>query len=77
MDSQIWITRNPCTDNDTEFINNEITTSCHLYEIKHKPGTSRAPWTNELVEGVNRSLRIISYVSLTEMIVNILKDQLT
>ena len=29
------------TDNGTEFINNEIITLCHLYNIKHKPRTSR------------------------------------
>ena len=45
------------TDNGTEFINNEIITFCHLYNIKHKPRTSHAPWTNGLVEGMNRSLQ--------------------
>ena len=45
------------TDNGTEFINNEIIKLCHLYNIKHKPRTSHAPWTNGLVEGVNRSLQ--------------------
>ena len=45
------------TDNGTEFINNEIITLCHLYNIKHKPRTSHAPWTNLLVEGMNRSLQ--------------------
>ena len=45
------------TDNGTEFINNEIITLCHLYNIKHKPRTSHAPWTNGLVEGTNRSLQ--------------------
>ena len=44
-------TRNFSTDNGTEFINNEIITLCHLYNIKHKPRTSHAPWTNGLVEG--------------------------
>ena len=34
------------TDNGTEFINNEIITLCHMYNIKHKPRTSHAPWTN-------------------------------
>ena len=34
------------TDNGTEFINNEIITLCHLYNIKPKPRTSHAPWTN-------------------------------
>ena len=28
------------TDNGTEFVNNEIITLCHLYNIKHKPRTS-------------------------------------
>ena len=28
------------TDNGTEFINNEIITLCHLYNIKHKPRIS-------------------------------------
>ena len=45
------------TDNGTEFIINEIITLCHLYNIKHKPRTSHAPWTNGLVEGMNRSLQ--------------------
>ena len=45
------------TDNRAEFINNEIITLCHLYNIKHKPRTSHALWTNGLVEGMNRSLQ--------------------
>ena len=45
------------TDNGTEFINNEIITLCHLYNIKQKPRTSHAPWTNGLVEGMNPSLQ--------------------
>ena len=45
------------TDNGSEFINNEIITLCLLYNIKHKPRTSHAPWTNGLVEGMNRSLQ--------------------
>ena len=51
------------TENGTEFINNEIITLCHLYNIKHKPRTSHAPWTNGLIKGMNRSqqenLRVI------------------
>ena len=43
------------TDNSTEFINQEIFTLCHLNNIKHKPLISHAPWTNGLVEGMNRS----------------------
>ena len=42
------------TDNGTEFIDNENITLCHLYNIKHKPPTSHALWTNGLVEGMNR-----------------------
>ena len=41
----------------TEFINNEIITLCHLYNIKHKLRTSHASWTNGLVKDMNRSLR--------------------
>ena len=46
------------TDNGTEFINNEIITLCHLYNIKHKPrAQSHAPWTNGIIEGMNRSVQ--------------------
>ena len=45
------------TDNGTEFIDNEIITLCQLYNIKHEPRTSHAPWTNGLVECMNRSLQ--------------------
>ena len=45
------------TDSGTEFIKYEIITLCHLYNIKHKPRTSHATWTNGLVEGMNRSLQ--------------------
>ena len=45
------------TDNGTELLNNEIVTLSHLYNIKLKPRTSHAPWTNGLVEGMNRSLQ--------------------
>ena len=47
------------TYNGTEFINNEIITLCHLYNIKHKPRTSHAPRTNGLVEGMNRSFEYL------------------
>ena len=43
-------------DNCTEFINKEIITLCHRHNVKHKPRTSHALWTNGLVEGMNRSL---------------------
>ena len=45
------------TDNGIEFINNETITLCRLYNMKHKPRTSHASWTNGLVEGMNRSLQ--------------------
>ena len=45
------------TDKGTEFINNEIITLCHLYNIKQKTRTSHTAWTNGLVEGMNRSLQ--------------------
>ena len=45
------------TDNGTIFRNNEITTLCHLYKIKHEPRKSNAHWTNGLVEGMNRLLQ--------------------
>ena len=45
-------------DNGTDFINNEIITLCHLYNMKHKPRTSHAPWTDGLVEGMNHSLQV-------------------
>ena len=58
----LWIAKfglpeNLITDNRTDFINNEIITLCHLCNIKHRPRTSHAPWTNRLVKGMNRSLQ--------------------
>ena len=44
-------------DNGTESIKNELITLLHLYNIKHKPRTSHAPWTNGFVEGMNLSLQ--------------------
>ena len=38
-------------------ISNEIITLCHLYNIRLKPRTPHAPWTNALVEGMIRSLQ--------------------
>ena len=52
-----WIAKLLVADNGTEFVKNEINTLCHLYNIKHKPRTSHAPWTTGLVEGMNRSLQ--------------------
>ena len=45
------------TDNGTEIINNEIIPLCHLNNNKNKPRMFHAPWTNGLVEGMNRSLQ--------------------
>ena len=45
------------TDKGTDIINNEIIKLCHLYNIKQKPHTSHAPWTNVLVEGMIHSLQ--------------------
>ena len=65
----------PVTDKGTEFINNELITLCHLYKIKHEPSTIHAPWTNGLVEGMNRSLQNILDVSLTKITHDILNSQ--
>ena len=45
------------TDNGTEFINNEIITLCHLYNIKTQTTYISCTLTNGLVEGMNRSLQ--------------------
>ena len=45
------------TDKGTEFINNEIIKLCHLYNIKHKPSKSQAPWFDGIGEGMNRSVQ--------------------
>ena len=45
------------TDKGTEFFYKESITICHLYNNKHKPRTSHAPWTNGLVERMKRSLQ--------------------
>ena len=38
----------------SEYINTELTHLCNYFEIKFKPSTTYAPWTNGLVEGTNR-----------------------
>ena len=38
----------------TEYINTELTLLRNYFEIKFKPSTTYAPWTNGLVEGTNR-----------------------
>ena len=40
--------------NGSEYINTELTHLCNYFEIKFKPSTTYAPWTNGLVEGTNR-----------------------
>ena len=42
------------SDNGSEYINTELTRLCNYFEIKFKPSTTYAPWTNGLVEGTNR-----------------------
>ena len=42
------------SDNGYEYINAELTHLCKYFEIKFKPSTTYAPWTNGLVEGTNR-----------------------
>ena len=42
------------SDNGLEYPNTELTHLCNYFEIKFKPSTTYAPWTNGLVEGTNR-----------------------
>ena len=42
------------SDNGSEYINTELTHLCNYFEIKFKPSTTYAPWTNGLVEGLSR-----------------------
>ena len=42
------------SDNGSEYINTELTHLCNYFEIKFKPSTTYATWTNGLVEGTNR-----------------------
>ena len=42
------------SDNRSEYINTELTHLCNYFEIKFKPSTTYAPWTNGLVEGTIR-----------------------
>ena len=42
------------SDNGSEYINTELTHLCNYFEIKLKPSTTYATWTNGLVEGTNR-----------------------
>ena len=42
------------SDNGSEYFNTELTHLCKYFEIKFKPSTTYAPWTNGLVEGTNR-----------------------
>ena len=42
------------SDNGSEYINTELIHLCNYFEIKFKPSTTHAPWTNGLVEGKNR-----------------------
>ena len=40
-------------DNGSEYINTELTHLCKNFEIKFKPSTFYAPWTNGLAERTN------------------------
>ena len=42
------------SENGSEYVNTELTHLCNYFEIKFKPSTTHAPWTNGLVEGTNR-----------------------
>ena len=42
------------SDNGSENINTELQHLCNYFEIKFKPSTTYAPWTNGLVQGTNR-----------------------
>ena len=42
------------SDNGSKYINTELTHLCKYFEVKFKPSTTYAPWTNGLVEGTNR-----------------------
>ena len=42
------------SDNGSENINTELTHLCNYFEIKLKPSTTYARWTNGLVEGTTR-----------------------
>ena len=54
MVHEIRTTEEIITDNGSENINTELTHLCNYFEIKFKPSTTYAPWTNGLVEGTNR-----------------------
>ena len=42
------------SDNGSDYINTELTHLSDFFEIKFKPITTYAPWTNGLVKGTNR-----------------------
>ena len=42
------------SDSGSEYINTELTHLCNYFEIKFKPSTTYAPWSNGLVEGITR-----------------------
>ena len=43
-------------DRGNEYINEDLTHLCTLFQIRHSPRTPYAPWTNGLVESQNRNL---------------------
>ena len=42
------------SNNGSEYINTELTHLCNYFEIKFKPSTTYAPWTNGLVEATKK-----------------------
>ena len=44
------------SDNGSEYINTEFTHLCNYFEIKFKPSTTYAPWTDGLVKGTNKKI---------------------
>ena len=42
------------SDNGSEYLNTELTHLCNYFEIKFKPSTTYALWTDGLVVGTNR-----------------------
>ena len=54
------------SDNGSEYNNAELKHLCNCFEIKFKPSTTYAPWTNGLVEGTNRIIGKIIRTLLQE-----------
>ena len=57
--TQLSSTNNFITDRGTEYINQDFTHLCTLFQIRHSPRTPYAPWTNGLVEAQSAILALI------------------